>query len=300
VPCFHPLKAGRSKVADKISGKHRIVFNPKWTSQYEEIQLPCGRCKGCRNESARQWAVRICHEAQLYQGKNSFITLTFDDKRRKYDPSLNKRDFMLFMKRLRKHYYGNAKSEIRYFHCAEYGKELQRPHHHAILFNFVFPDQKLWQDKDGEKYFRSETLEKLWPFGNSVIGAVSYASAAYVSRYVVKKVNGKLAPDHYQGRMPEFITMSRRPGIAREWYEKYKNTDVFPRDYIVLNGVKGKVPKFYNKCYELTNPEEYGTIRKRRIDKAKVREDNQPDRLVAAEKIMNANYANLTRKFEDE
>lgn len=109
-----------------------------------------------------------------------------------------------------------------------------------------------------------------------------------------------MAPDHYQGRIPEYTTMSRRPGIARDWYEKYKNTDVFPRDYIVINGVRQKVPKYYNKCYELTNPDEYGILRQARITKAKQNENNHPDRLRDAEKIcMARDQQNEKRKYEN-
>nr|QJB18969.1 MAG: replication initiator protein [Microvirus sp.] len=299
MPCYHPLTAGRSKLPDLSTGKHRICFHPKYPQQYTEIQLPCGRCRGCRHEHARQWAVRICHEAQLYNGNNSFITLTFDDKKHRYTNTLKKSDFQLFMKRLRKHYYGNLKSDLRYFHCGEYGENFGRPHHHAILFNHTFPDQTLWDEKSGNKYYRSKTLEKLWPQGHSVIGSVNYQTAAYVARYVIKKINGKLAPDHYQGRLPEYTTMSRRPGIAREWYEKYKNTDVFPRDYIALNGVKQKVPKYYSKCYELTNPEQYGILRNMRIAKAKLNPNNHPDRLKAAEQIQFARDTQLKRPYEN-
>lgn len=297
MPCYRPLIAGRSKRPDPATGKHKIRFNPKWPSQYEEIKLPCGRCRGCRHEHARQWAVRCVHESQLYEN-NCFITLTFDDKNVNSKGTLVKADFQNFMKRLRKHFYGNMKSDVRYFHCGEYGENFGRPHHHAALFNFDFPDKKLWQNREGTNLYRSETLENLWPYGYSTIGALTYQSAAYIARYVTKKINGKLAPDHYQGRQPEYTTMSRRPGIAREWYEKYKNTDVFPRDYIVLNGVKTKVPKYYSKCYELTNPEEYGVLRLNRIAKAKLNPNNHPDRLKAAEKLQTQRDLQLKRSYE--
>lgn len=202
------------------------------------------------------------------------------------------------MKRLRKHFYGNQKSDIRYFHCGEYGEKFQRPHHHAILFNLTFSDITPWQTESGNQLYRSKTLEKLWKHGNSTIGAVNYNTAAYVARYALKKITGKMAPDHYMGRLPEYITMSRRPGIAREWYEKYKNTDVFPRDYIVLNGVKSKIPKYYNKCYELTDPDKYGTIRESRIQKAKIKNEQQPVDLIAHEKIQMSFDKTLIRKYE--
>ncbi|WNK13198.1 MAG: replication initiator protein [Microvirus sp.] len=297
MPCYHPLEAARSKTPDLQTGKHRISFHPKWASQYEPINLPCGRCRGCRHEHARQWAVRCVHEAQLYD-KNTFITLTFNEQNLNSKGTLVKADFQNFIKRLRKHYYGNTKSDVRYFHCGEYGDNFGRPHHHACLFNFDFPDKIPWQIKEGSQLYRSETLEKLWPFGFSTIGAVTYDSAAYVARYVIKKINGKLAPGHYQGRQPEYTTMSRRPGIASAWYDKFGHTDVFPRDYVVLNGKKLKPPKYYSRIYELTNPEEYGQIRLNRIALARLNPNNDPDRLKAAEKIQAQRDQQLKRTYE--
>lgn len=260
-----------------------------------ECPVPCGQCRGCRHAKATEWAIRGSHEASLYKD-NCFITLTFDDKKRKYNRSLKKSDFQKFLKRLRKHYFGNEKSDIRYLHCGEYGEKFARPHHHAILFNLDFEDKKLFNQK--KNYYISETLKKLWPYGNHAIGAANYETIGYVARYVLKKINGEMAPGHYQGRLPEYNTMSRRPGIAREWYEKYKNTDVFPRDYIHLNGHKLKVPKYYNTQYELTNPEEYATLKTMRINKAKSNPNNHPARLRASELIQLAYDSQISRPLE--
>lgn len=57
--------------------------------------LACGQCIGCRLERARQWAVRIMHEASLYN-VNSFVTLTYANA----PVSLVHRDYQLFQKRL--------------------------------------------------------------------------------------------------------------------------------------------------------------------------------------------------------
>ena len=42
------------------------------------------------------------------------------------------------MKRLRKKY----GSKIRFFQCGEYGELYGRPHYHACLLNFDFPDKE--------------------------------------------------------------------------------------------------------------------------------------------------------------
>lgn len=203
------------------------------------------------------------------------------------------------MKRLRKHFYGNQKSAVRYFHCGEYGDKLGRPHHHACLFNFDFPDKELWSVRDGVRLFRSKILEELWPYGNSTIGEVTFESAAYVARYVVKKITGDPAAAHYNGRLPEYCTQSRRPGLGAGWFKKYHD-DVFPKDFIVIRGKKSKVPKYYNRNYELTNPDEYGSLKALRIFNARGNPNNDPRRLDAGEAITKARMALLPRTLDKE
>ena len=99
-------------------------------------------------------------------------------------------DAARFMKRLRKKY----GSQVRFFHCGEYGDLNKRPHYHAILFGVDFAhDRKLWSQKDGMKLFTSESLEKLWPYGFCTIGQVTFESCAYVARYIMKKQTGEKA-----------------------------------------------------------------------------------------------------------
>lgn len=247
------MKGYYSKTRNE-NGKYSIVFNKK-ESEGVSVQLPCGQCIGCRLERSRQWAVRCMHEASLYKD-NCFLTLTFNNDNLNSDGSLVKRDFVLFMKRLRKKF----GSKIRFFHCGEYGSKLSRPHHHACIFNFDFPDKVLWTVRDGIKLYRSKSLEKLWPYGFCTIGSVTFESAAYVARYITKKITGKKAESHYEkinketGEVvkivPEYITMSRRPGIARAWFEKFKD-DVYPSDFVIIrNNIKCKPPKYYDKIYD--------------------------------------------------
>ena len=44
----------------------------------------------------------------------------------------------------------------------EYGDKLMRPHYHACLFGFDFPDRVLWSIRDNVRLYRSSILEKLW------------------------------------------------------------------------------------------------------------------------------------------
>lgn len=254
------------------------------------------------------------HEASLYED-NSFITLTFDTEYLPYDGSLNKRDFQKFMKRLRKTEVGktavwNEKKQqneypIRYYHCGEYGEENSRPHYHACLFNYDFDDKILWKQKHGVKLYVSEKLSKLWPFGFSTIGNVTFESAAYVARYVMKKVTGDLAAEHYEscheqtGEIckiePEYTTMSRRPGIGKGWFDKYK-TETYSSDSIIVNSKEVKPPKYYDNLYEIENEKKFEIIKKQRKQKAlKYVDNNTPERLAVREKVKKAQLRKLKR-----
>ena len=126
--------------------------------------------------------------------------------------------------------------------AGEYGSRRGRPHYHALIFNYDFPDRQfLRYSPAGERLFTSALLSKVWGFGYSSIGDVTFGSAAYVARYCVKKITGVgkdevdvetgLKPyerlDVYSGVVSdvrsEYVTMSRRPGIGRLWYEKFKS-----------------------------------------------------------------------------
>lgn len=299
MPCFHPLKGYYARKTNPETGKRSVVFNSNEGYYDHKVALPCGRCIGCRLERSRQWATRCVHETSLHT-QNCFITLTFREAcpldGTKTDPtvSLYKHHFQRFIKRLRKHVFGNSKGTLRYYHCGEYGEEKGRPHHHAILFNYDFPDKKYKKTVNGNNYYTSRTLQNLWPHGNSIIGDATFESAAYVARYVTKKINGPLAKAHYGARLPEFSTMSRRPGIGKGWHDKFAD-EAFGNDFVIIRGHKCKIPKFYNKCYELTNPAEYGNVRADRVYAQRNNKNNAPERLEAGEAIQTARFGLLKR-----
>ena len=142
------------------------MFNPRDSHAPDDpVRVPCSKCIGCRLERSRQWAVRCVHEASLYEN-NSFITLTYRDDCIPENGSLDPDAFQKFLKRLR--YYAGP---FRFFGCGEYGEKTKRPHYHACLFNFDFPDRVLWKQHRDVSYFRSALLEKCWPYGFSTNGS---------------------------------------------------------------------------------------------------------------------------------
>lgn len=290
MPCYRPLKAWRARTTNP-SGKRGIVFNRNDGFSDLELEIPCGQCIGCRLERSRQWAIRCVHEASLYTD-NCFITLTYNDENLPEDGSLNKRHFQLFMKRLRKKY---PLTKIRYFHCGEYGDQFERPHYHALLFNFDFPDKELYKDDGTNKTYISEILNATWGLGFCLIGTVTFESAAYVARYITKKVTGEKAEEHYKNRIPEFITMSRKTGIGKLWLEKY-HQDVYPDDFIIMNGKKIGVPKFYDQ--QLEDAELLKLKAKRKYKSYEHSENNTLRRLKDREICHEVRGKQLKRSFE--
>lgn len=262
MPCFRPLDAWRSKDGP-------IVFSPGGAVGLC-FQLPCGQCVGCRLERSRQWAVRCVHEASLYED-NCYITLTYDDDHLPSDGSLNKKHFQDFMKRLRSRF---SEQRIRFFHAGEYGEKFRRPHYHACLFNFDFQDKKLLERNDYGPLYTSDVLASIWKLGFCSVGAVTFESAAYVARYILKKITGGAAAEHYIGcdvitgelveLAPEYTTMSRRPGIGSGFFERFRS-DIFPRDEVVIRGRLCKPPRFYDRLYERQNPEDFADVKMARL-----------------------------------
>lgn len=241
--CTSPLRAWRDP--------QRGVSFAKTSHSGEELELPCGQCFECRFKRSRDWAIRCMHEAQLHT-ENSFITLTYAPEHLPPNESLVYPQFQKFMKRLRKHF----KVRVRFYMCGEYGENFGRPHYHACLFGVDFPDKKyLTTTSNGDKLFTSDILSRLWPFGLSSIGEVNFQSAAYVARYIMKKITGDAAFAHYNKvdedgviltRVPEFTRMSLKPGIGADWFDKY-HSDVFPHDHVIVKGKEVSVPRYYSR-----------------------------------------------------
>jgi len=299
MPCYHPISAWQLLNVKTANGKPTISFkNPyaRPTKDRVGIQVPCGQCIGCRLERSRQWAIRCVHEAYGHED-NAFITLTYSTENLPSGVSLVKSHFQKFMKRLRK---AISPKKVRFFHCGEYGEQNQRPHYHACLFGYDFPDKILYTIRDECRLYRSPMLEKLWPNGFATVGDVTFESAAYVARYITKKITGALAEKHYAGREPEYTTMSRRPGIGSKWYAEF-SSDVFPSDEIVLRGKIMRPPRYYDKQLEVTNPKLYEKIKlDRKTQALNNSADNTDARLKVKETCKLAQFKLLKRGLENE
>lgn len=314
MPCFHPWEPPRS-----MGLPPRVKL------------LPCGHCIGCRLERSRQQAARCIHESKSHH-YNTWVTLTYDHehlpqryntglihpktKQPIYSGSLNKLDFPRFIRSIRKRLpvEGSPATRhiahervLRYYYAGEYGDQYRRPHYHACLFGIEFLDKKLIQATEaGFKLYESKTLTELWPHGNHMIGDLTFETAAYTARYIMKKINGKQAEKHYQAidtttgeiiqLTPEFNEASRRPGLGRTHYEKYK-TDFYKRDNSSINvrGHHSRPPRYYDKLYEKENPFHYQHIKIERQLEAITKAKNRTAERLQAEEIITESKLQMLR-----
>lgn len=280
MPCYGPLIGYYSRELNP-SGKRSIVFDKMKSHSGIPIQVPCGQCIGCRLERSRVWAVRCMHEKRMHSD-SAFLTLTYDNAHLPPDGSLKLRDLQLFMKRLRK----ERPAGLRFYACGEYGETTFRPHYHVLLLNTDFSDRKFYKNSgSGEPLYHSSELSNLWPMGHHSIGNVTFESAAYCARYILKKQTGPDSDEYYQGVTKPFVTMSRRPGIAMAWFEKYQ-AEAFKHDNVIVNGSPQSLNRFYDSKYEVLDPARLAVIKQARRLRAKShKEDSTKQRLFVRERF---------------
>lgn len=297
--CYHPKYA--RNVAEPGSSKAQLQFASRCDDVFvyfrsdlsrsyklslddsRLLRVPCGKCLGCTLDYSRSWADR-CLLEMLYHDDNWFLTLTYDDEHlpRTYTAdwdtgeiiapaaTLVKRDFQLFVKRLRKAY-GDG---IRYFAAGEYGSKTFRPHYHAIFFGLPLDDlEPIGSTSRGDVLYQSPKLNRVWsdingnPIGFVTIGAVTWSSCAYVARYVVKKAKGQDSQFYRSLNMqPEFTLMSRAQGIGKQYY--LDHPELWDYNYInVKTETGGKQivpPSYYFRLLEIDNPERYRELKNNR------------------------------------
>lgn len=262
-------------------------------------KIRCGGCVDCRLAYSRDWAVRCMLESQ-YHEHNYFITLTYDDyhlptgefvdfKGDIYNSSLQRKDVVDFVKRLRKYESDHFNNDgIKVFYCGEYGDLFHRPHYHLIVFGMSeLTDLELFKQSGDVKHYKSQTILDLWskvefrvrvPLGFISVSDVNFDTCAYTARYVMKKQKGKTVSnflEYYdtldENRpeliIPEFVGMSRRPGIASRYFAEnadsiYKCDEVFYASE--FEAFKSKPPRYFDKLYDINYPGELEGIKENR------------------------------------
>lgn len=267
MPCYKPLEGWINAKTKKFSISAQDAFRDLPQS------VSCGQCLGCKIEKSKMWGARIMHEAKMHD-ENAFVTLTYDDDHIPENGTLVKEHTQLFWKLLRQKL---EPQKIRYYLCGEYGDETYRPHYHAILFGY-WPKQehlkKRPDSRSGHSLWEDTFLRDIWGKGYVVVADVNFDTAQYVSGYVTKKITGPMANDHYKGRLPEFSTMSRKPGIGSTYYEKFKS-DLINHDNIIVNGHECTVPRYYNEKTKKEDAELYKNIQAKRRQNIRELSDEQ-------------------------
>ena len=289
------------------------------------------------------------HEKQFHYDSMFLTLTFDDDHifQRDNPRSLDHTEFQKFMKRLRKHIwennipdkvkqklkfynelykqngvteedkkrYSKRKKElmepyqVSYFMCGEYGKLNGRPHYHAIIYGYEPKDMELWTVRNGERYYISEEIRKLWSVGYHVIGTVTFQSAAYVARYLMKKQYGDSALHYYAAidydtgeimatRVPEYAKMSLNPALGKKWIHKYYK-EAYNNDFVTLDGNKFTLPRYYDKFMKEFDEEKYNEIKEKRTETiVNNQEDQTYERLVVREKVQQLKLERLVRELD--
>lgn len=250
-----------------------------------------------------EWAVRCMHESRYYE-RNSFLTLTYDNAHLPQKGTLVIKHLQDFWKRLRMHLQrDHGVTDTKYFACGEYGEVKGRPHYHAVLFGWDFPDKVATENNPWAKdpLFHSDSLTKLWGHGKTVVGTLTASSAAYTARYTMKKVYGEKSAEayHAEGKIPPFNAVSK--GIGRRYFAEFRG-DFFPCDYLVRedNYQRIPVPRFYDKLLAEISEEELAEVKRQRKLRALDLNPNDQtrERLKIREAVLLLKIQRLRRNLE--
>lgn len=251
MPCTSPLDAWPPPPEAE---DRRPVFSPRRSyAGALAFKLPCGRCLSCRLERAGDLATRAVHEAQMHaaEGRGScFVTYTFADEFLPKDLSVSVSFVQRFHHRMRK-----AIGPFRFLLSAEYGDRDKRPHYHGCYFGHDFREDRYpWKKTEAGVLYRSPTLERVWTYGHCLLSDFTRENGGYTARYTTKKAGGGAEDAAYTrfdddtGEVwqvqPEFLLASRNPGLGAAWFDKYK-AEVFPSDFLILDGRRVPVPRYY-------------------------------------------------------
>lgn len=232
------------------------------------ISVPCGRCIVCQNNRRDAWAARIELENRTHVS-GWFVTLTYNEE--SCPPFLVKRDLQNFFKRLRK------RIPCRHFSCGEYGDRGNRPHYHCII----------WFDIQVSESELDSLVFDTWKFGFHQVKPVNLDNIRYVAKYTVK--SHLEFPDAFP---PPFAQMSRRPGIASNWWDS--NIGYF-HEFLKLERKREQLPRYF---LDKLDPVEVIQIKRHKREHAEalpeLSETDKNLRLINAERSM---YRSYIRKY---
>ena len=177
MPCHYTRPAWRSRKPNE-NGKYPITFQKRGSQLTNGLEIPCGKCIGCRADQAQSWGVRLYHEASLYS-ENCFLTLTYNQEN--CPSELDKPELQKFFKRLRRH----QERPLKYFAVGEYGSQTRRPHYHAIIFGTDYLEGAYSIRDD---LYGNRRIDRAWGLGEAAIADAGLGSIFYVAGYTQKKL----------------------------------------------------------------------------------------------------------------
>lgn len=281
---------------------------------YSFEKVPCKWCSGCQEKYSKEWATRCMLEASQYK-HNYFVTLTYNEENIPRDDELinkktgeifqndnweqghlNPDDLKKFMKDIREYWRTKFNhTGIRFYASGEYGGITKRPHYHIIIFNLPIPleNLELYKIKNGNILWNCDILSKKWNKGFVGLAEVNWDTCAYTARYVMKKLKGKQADERYyeQGMLPEFVRMSRKPGIGLQFFDEHFQ-EIYKNDEIIVAGHAEKIqpvkpPEYYDRRFADIEPERMEEIKaaRKRIAEETTKAKNGTTDLTEAERL---------------
>jgi len=223
------------------------------------------------------------------------LNLTYNDDHLPEHGQLWKDDLQRFFKRLRK-----AGFKFRYVASGEYGEKTRRPHFHIALFGVDFDRDRVLFGRApcGDRTYISNSVSESWKYGNHLIGSLNFESAAYIARYIMKKIKGPNASPiplatTEDGELilpnPEFMIMSK--GIGKSWFRDYFMSDVFPTGSVVTTqGSRAPVPRYYKTMLkeignDLALDMQFRSSVRADMDAERALYENQPIRKIARQRV---------------
>ncbi len=253
-----------------------LTFGYPQTYSYYRHNLGCSHYIASKKAHFHEWSLEV-EEFQKFMKRLRFWYYNY--QLAEYLHSIGRDDLVFSSRKSLKAHIRIPKNErpfllkdfhpkkIRCMHCGEYGDKKGRPHHHAILFGFQFPDLKEVYE-NGKLYYTSDILNGLWRFGIHRIGNCTYNSCAYVSRYVTKKINGNNQDAYYNGRKPEYVTYSTKPVLGANYFIKNYKEIVNTQEVTVVADKKYtcRMPKSYDNILKKINKDMYNYMKEKRVE----------------------------------
>lgn len=238
--------------------------------EHRYTTLPCGVCFGCRTSNARDWSLRMMHTSR-YASSSYFVTLTYSDDYMPDNGMLDYRDLQLFFKNAR-HYFQDENQPFKYFACGEYGDKTLRPHYHFAGFNFKFDDLRPFKQTKSGWYYLSQSLREVWEHGHVIVAPLTWQSAAYIARYVTKKMHGanRRYLDEHDPLTGEFLPFPverafQSKGLGLDWYND-NHKEIWDLDGCLYNNkYLVKPPRYYMKQLEKADPAKALFIKEQRL-----------------------------------